>query len=85
MYGRTITAEVPTTELFIEMIVLRVSCEKHGALKAYPCFEIPISITKGAVRLYNWGVCDHRARKAGFVGEKEEPKPKKFHSQWNRT
>lgn len=79
----THSPEVPTTERFIDIVIDRTECEKHLAgIKSEPCYILPISITKGADRSHNWGVCNWRARQAGFIGE--APALKK-NTQWNRT
>jgi hypothetical protein len=55
-------------KLFIPIIMERVTCEKHGAPLGVPCFHLFL----GGKRWRQPGICDARARKAGFVGNIRE-------------
>jgi hypothetical protein len=53
---KTYRTEVPTTELFMGVVIGRVPCRKHGRAEGEPCG------TLGPHRV----ICNDRARKAGF-------------------
>lgn len=78
------TREIPTTERFIDIVLERVGCEKHGTIKQEPCYILPISITKNERRTFNVGVCNWRARQAGFVGEPAPAPKSRLSTPWNR-
>jgi len=61
MQNRTTTPEKPTTELFMDAVMRRKPCKRHQAGLDFPCWEIiPIE------GLPKKGVCNRRARNAGF-------------------
>ncbi len=54
--------EKPSTELFLETVVTREPCGKHRAHRGTPCW-----ILEGVSGFLLQGVCNKRARKAGFT------------------
>lgn len=55
--------EVPTTEAYIQKIVLAQSCGKHQVPVGIACWDLE---TSAGMMLQ--GVCNRRAKKAGFIG-----------------
>jgi hypothetical protein len=61
------TTETPTTELYLDAVLERQSCQKHDAEKGSPCWGITESsgVGRGAV-------CNKRAKRAGFNNKVSE-------------
>lgn len=49
---------------YIQTILDREACNRHQAPNGIPCFHIPKSTENG----YFAGICNRRAKKAGFIG-----------------
>lgn len=87
LFKNTTVDPTPDFERKIDVVIERVAeCEKHPSTgdEQYPCYTLPLDTTIGADRSHNWGVCNWRARQAGFVGVPPAPKPK-VNSQFNRS
>lgn len=83
MYGRTTRGipEAPTTDKYLGEVLDRVPvCDIHPGEKNDPCYKIQ----GDQAWVIHWAVCDARARKAGFVGEKKAPAEPQTKKQWVR-
>lgn len=59
--------EPPTTDLFMSQVIVSTTCIKHNADETQPCFKHwPLTDDQGLPMI--WGICNHRAIKAGFNG-----------------
>lgn len=77
----------PDFERFIGIIIQRVmKCEKHPTDPGMPCYRLPSDRPNRphGLDMANYGVCNWRARQAGFVGVRPALKPRS-NSQFNRS
>lgn len=66
-----LTDPVPDFERFISVIIQRIMvCEKHPSTPGMPCYQLPSdrSNKDHGLDMTNWGICNWRARQAGYVG-----------------
>lgn len=79
---------IPDFERFIGVIIRRVmKCEKHPHSESgMPCYRLPSDKPQRphGLDMANYGVCNWRARQAGFVGIRPAPKAR-VNSQFNRS
>lgn len=54
--------EIPTTDLFMPIVLDMVPCDRHRVELNVPCFQVPKKDESG----YFPGICNHRAKRAGF-------------------
>lgn len=57
--------EQHTHETYVDTIIRRKACSFHRAIRGAACYAVPSGVEHGKVF---YGVCDKRARSAGFVG-----------------
>lgn len=56
----------PDFTLFIEDIVVRSHCDRHGVPKTVPCYILHSGVNPEHSHI---GICNGRARSAGFSGK----------------
>lgn len=62
MYNK-LTPQEPTFERFMQTIISRGGCGRHRVPSGVPCFHIPSGVEGSG---YLSGVCNWRAKRAGF-------------------